>query len=635
MASGASAASKPHAASQCQACGPATVTLAQREVTGVTSTLKSVYSHCSHSSKAAAVRSAPAVVVLTQKCSGSEPRHDAVVDQGAVLVQQQPVARLTEASVDIVPTYMRSRKRAASGPYTSSLPSGEPSKSPALRAHGAGLALRRLLERLAGPRIGGRPAPVAEALDARPVGEMPGVRGQELQRPVQLAHAPPDEGAERHRHERRPEARRADHLRGLPAALAHEHERIDVAGLALVGPHAGGGVTLQMLDRAVVLAPGELDVGTRDIVLQVDELLAGKTGHARNRRAASPPRPPAARAPRHRVPAPRRSRRRGPPRPEGRTLPRRPRRSQGPAPHRPARTSQLAATQRSRPPAWECRCTAGAWPPALQDQVALDALGRAAHRLPPARRATVQPRTARWPATAISADPVRTGRPAAASAGASRRSTIAAICRPTGLQRPRGRVGRVAVGRDQHATPAGDAESRGVLARGAGQHDARAVIVRKEQRPLEGAGRRDHLPGADLPQPLAQHARRQVRRAFRHHGLERAHQVVVVDAEGTRVRAASARPRAARAPRAAAASSSSSPGERTAQRALLVSSRVRAPASAAADAAARPAGPPPTTSTSALGCELLVVIGVGARSGRVPGPPCGGSPARTSASSAT
>ncbi len=34
-------------------------------------------------------------------------------------------------SVDIVPTYMRSRNRAASGPNTSSLPSGEPSRSPA------------------------------------------------------------------------------------------------------------------------------------------------------------------------------------------------------------------------------------------------------------------------------------------------------------------------------------------------------------------------------------------------------------------------------------------------------------------------------------------------------------------------
>ena len=66
MAPGAKAASKPTDASQSQARGPATVTLPQREVTGVTSTCNWVYSHCSHSSNAAAVRSTPALVVLTQ-----------------------------------------------------------------------------------------------------------------------------------------------------------------------------------------------------------------------------------------------------------------------------------------------------------------------------------------------------------------------------------------------------------------------------------------------------------------------------------------------------------------------------------------------------------------------------------------
>src|SRR4029077_5367732 len=138
---------------------------------------------------------------------------------------------------------------------------------------------------------GGRPAPLAESLDQRPTREVPGVRGQELERPVQLAHAPPDEGAERHPQGRRPEAGGADGLRWLAAALAHEDERIDVAGLALVGPHAGRGVPLQMLDRAVVLAPGELDVRARDIVLQVDELLPGNAGNARDLSARPRPAP--------------------------------------------------------------------------------------------------------------------------------------------------------------------------------------------------------------------------------------------------------------------------------------------------------------------------------------------------------
>jgi len=66
MELGDSACSKPTEASQSQARGPATVTFPQREVMGVTSTRSVVYSHCSHSSNAAAVRSTPALVVLTQ-----------------------------------------------------------------------------------------------------------------------------------------------------------------------------------------------------------------------------------------------------------------------------------------------------------------------------------------------------------------------------------------------------------------------------------------------------------------------------------------------------------------------------------------------------------------------------------------
>jgi len=66
IALGANAASKPMADSQCQALGPATVTLPQRDVTDVTTTRRFVYSHCSHSSNAAVVRSTPALVVLTQ-----------------------------------------------------------------------------------------------------------------------------------------------------------------------------------------------------------------------------------------------------------------------------------------------------------------------------------------------------------------------------------------------------------------------------------------------------------------------------------------------------------------------------------------------------------------------------------------
>src|SRR5437764_7733862 len=50
-------------------------------------------------------------------------------------------------------------------------------------------------------------------------------------------------------------------LSGVPA---HEDQRVDVARLALVGPHAGGGIALQMLDGAVALASGERHIRSEE-----------------------------------------------------------------------------------------------------------------------------------------------------------------------------------------------------------------------------------------------------------------------------------------------------------------------------------------------------------------------------------
>ena len=68
------------------------------------------------------------------------------------------------------------------------------------------------------------------------------------------------------------------HRRGFAArGLAHQHQRVDVAGLALIGAHAGGGVALQMLDRAVILPCRQTDVARR-------------SHRFANRRIACPPR---------------------------------------------------------------------------------------------------------------------------------------------------------------------------------------------------------------------------------------------------------------------------------------------------------------------------------------------------------
>ncbi len=78
--------------------------------------------------------------------------------------------------------------------------------------------------------------------------------------------------------------------RGTAGVLGHLQQRIDVAGLTLVGPHAGGRVALEVLDRAVVLARRKLHVLRRHVVLQVDELLAG-TPATRVIASAAPLRP--------------------------------------------------------------------------------------------------------------------------------------------------------------------------------------------------------------------------------------------------------------------------------------------------------------------------------------------------------
>ena len=120
----------PAASSTRQAFGPASVTLSQLEVTGVTRTFMSGYSHCSHSSNAAAVRSAPPLLVVTQKERGPSLATTPSSAITPLSCSKRPYRLWPTASVDSVPTYIRSRNRPASGPTTSSLPSGDPSNSP-------------------------------------------------------------------------------------------------------------------------------------------------------------------------------------------------------------------------------------------------------------------------------------------------------------------------------------------------------------------------------------------------------------------------------------------------------------------------------------------------------------------------
>ncbi len=72
--------------------------------------------------------------------------------------------------------------------------------------------------------------------------------------------------------------------------LGRDAEGVHVRRLALVGRHAGGGVALDVLDRAEPLAHREADVLGGDVVLEVDEGLGG--GRVAVGAAAAPMKPP-------------------------------------------------------------------------------------------------------------------------------------------------------------------------------------------------------------------------------------------------------------------------------------------------------------------------------------------------------
>ena len=141
-----------------------------------------------------------------------------------------------------------------------------------------------------GRGIRGGAHPVAELLEQRAALAVPILVGQPLERTVQGARPPADDQAQRHGSEGGPESRGAHVRRFAAGKFAHQHQRIHVAGLALIGPHAGGRVALEVFDGAIIFARSETDIVRRDVVLQIDELLSAGTarliGGERTPRAA-------------------------------------------------------------------------------------------------------------------------------------------------------------------------------------------------------------------------------------------------------------------------------------------------------------------------------------------------------------
>src|SRR5262245_46135759 len=81
-------------------------------------------------------------------------------------------------------------------------------------------------------------------------------------------------GADGDRRIGRPEGGGADRADIAPGGGGEDGGAVGVAGLALVGRHAERRVALEMLGDAEALARGELHVGDRHVVLEIDEGLA-------------------------------------------------------------------------------------------------------------------------------------------------------------------------------------------------------------------------------------------------------------------------------------------------------------------------------------------------------------------------
>ena len=98
---------------------------------------------------------------------------------------------------------------------------------------------------------------------------------------------------------------------------------------------------------------------------------------------------------------------------------------------------------------------------------------------------------------------------------------------PAALSVKRRLIGIIIIGENDAFNPGGHAVALDHRAGRRGQHDAGPVIIGEGDGPLDGPGGKDHLPGADLPQPVTWHAFTQQCGIMIGHALKQ-HQVIMV-----------------------------------------------------------------------------------------------------------
>ncbi len=201
----------------------------------------------------------------------AEARGDAVVEHHAVLAQHQAVAAAADG--ELAPGVGVDAVQELGGvrPLEVDLAERRGIEDADRRPCCLDLARDRFVHVLAGAGIVPGALPLADGLEDRAVGRVPGVHRRAPDRVEQGAGVAPDDRAEGDRRVGRAEGGDAELGNALAGDLRDDAERVDVAGLALVGAHAGRGVALDVLDRAVALPERQREVGGGDVVLQIDE----------------------------------------------------------------------------------------------------------------------------------------------------------------------------------------------------------------------------------------------------------------------------------------------------------------------------------------------------------------------------
>ena len=393
-------------------------------------------------------------------------------------------------------------------------------------AHRLDLAVDGVVHGFAGPRVIPGPLPLADVLEGRAVALVPGVDRRLAGGIEQVVDIAAGEDAEGDRGIGRAEGGDA-HFRDRPAErLGDDADGIHVAGLALIGAHAGGGVALDVLDRAVALAQRQLEVVGGDVVQQVDEVLAAL----------------AERPVRGHQPLPAR-RQEGcvagfgylllaplglEPSGLGRIL------AGGETLGQTGGQAEGAVAGARRALGLSRLAGHEAAPRLVEDHLAARLAEQVHRRVPSARdgkQIAVERLGFAFDARAVRADPgdpdpgdpLAAARPDDGVAGEHGQAVGLRALRgrpfrlgpqidDTGDLDARGRhveggaVGAVVVGEDDRLGARLDGVAVEVGSAGFGQHDARAVVVAEHQGPLDRAGGEHHLVRAQLPQALARQA---------------------------------------------------------------------------------------------------------------------------------